>query len=65
MAHDYLAALHQLVGHPQLLMFTAATLILDEHNRMLLMKRVDRLPGAVVRKDRFYRYSIVLKKPTA
>lgn len=65
MTHDYLASLRLLVGHRPLLMVEAAILILDEHNRLLLMKRVDRLLGVVVRKHLVYRDSIFWKEPTA
>jgi ADP-ribose pyrophosphatase YjhB (NUDIX family) len=38
---DYLLELRKLVGHRPLLMVGAATLIVDEQNRLLLMKRSD------------------------
>ena len=38
---DYLAFLRKYVGHAPLLMVGAATLILDEQGRLLLMKRSD------------------------
>ncbi len=38
---DYLLELRKLVGHRPLLMVGAAVLILDEQNRLLLMKRSD------------------------
>ena len=38
---DYLASLRQFVGHAPLLMIGAAVLIVDEQNRLLLMKRSD------------------------
>jgi ADP-ribose pyrophosphatase YjhB (NUDIX family) len=38
---DYLAFLRQHVGHAPLLMVGAAVLIVDEQNRLLLMKRSD------------------------
>jgi ADP-ribose pyrophosphatase YjhB (NUDIX family) len=38
---DYLASLRQYIGHAPLLMVGAATLILDDQNRLLLMKRSD------------------------
>lgn len=38
---DYLASLRQHVGHAPLLMVGAATLIVDEQDRLLLMKRSD------------------------
>jgi ADP-ribose pyrophosphatase YjhB (NUDIX family) len=38
---EYLLELRKLVGHAPLLMVGAATLIVDEQNRLLLMKRSD------------------------
>ncbi len=38
---DYIASLRQHVGHDPLLMVGAAVLILDEQNRLLLLKRSD------------------------
>jgi ADP-ribose pyrophosphatase YjhB (NUDIX family) len=38
---DYLPELRKMVGHAPLLMVGAATLIVDEQNRLLLMKRSD------------------------
>ncbi len=38
---DYLTSLRQYVGHAPLLMVGAATLIVDEQDRLLLMKRSD------------------------
>ncbi|MEW6092349.1 MAG: NUDIX domain-containing protein [Chloroflexota bacterium] len=38
---DYLASLRQHVGHAPLLMVGAATLIVDDQNRLLLLKRSD------------------------
>jgi ADP-ribose pyrophosphatase YjhB (NUDIX family) len=38
---DYLLELRKLVGHRPLLMIGAAVLIVDEQNRLLLMKRSD------------------------
>jgi len=38
---DYLASLRRHVGHAPLLMVAATTLIVDEQNRLLLMKRSD------------------------
>jgi ADP-ribose pyrophosphatase YjhB (NUDIX family) len=38
---DYLASLRQYIGHAPLLMVGAATLILDDQDRLLLMKRSD------------------------
>jgi len=38
---DYIQNLRQHIGHAPLLMVGAATLIVDDHNRLLLMKRTD------------------------
>jgi len=38
---DYLASLRKLVGHAPLLMVGAAAIIVDEQNRLLLLKRSD------------------------
>jgi len=38
---DYLASLRRFVGHAPLLMVGAAVLILDDHDRLLLLKRSD------------------------
>ncbi len=38
---DYLTSLRQHVGHAPLLMVGAATLLVDEQNRLLLLKRSD------------------------
>jgi len=49
---DYILQLRQLIGHRPILMVGAAILVLDEHNRLLLMKRSDSgcwgLPGGAV-----------------
>lgn len=46
---DYILQLRQYIGHRPVLMVGAAILVLDEHNRLLLMKRSDSgcwgLPG--------------------
>ena len=38
---EYIQFLRQYVGHAPILMVGAATLIIDEHDRLLLLKRVD------------------------
>ena len=38
---DYILQLRQYIGHRPILMVGAAVLILDERNRLLLMKRCD------------------------
>jgi 8-oxo-dGTP pyrophosphatase MutT (NUDIX family) len=38
---DYIMQLRQLIGHRPILMVGAAILVLDEENRLLLMKRTD------------------------
>ena len=49
---DYIQSLRQHIGHAPVLMVGAATRIVDEHNRLLLMKRSDSgcwgLPGGAV-----------------
>jgi 8-oxo-dGTP pyrophosphatase MutT (NUDIX family) len=46
---DYILQLRQFIGHRPVLMVGAAILVLDEHNRLLMMKRSDSgcwgLPG--------------------
>ena len=46
---DYILQLRQYIGHRPILMVGAATLVLDEQNRLLMMKRSDNgcwgLPG--------------------
>ncbi len=38
---DYLSSLRQYIGHAPLLMAGAATLIVDEQERLLLLRRLD------------------------
>ena len=49
---DYIQGLRQYVGHAPILMVGAAVLIVDEHDRLFLMKRSDSgcwgLPGGAV-----------------